>query len=101
MTGADVRSPCGQFAKRQGIIHFVFAEPRILSYNLQLKALFARSSGCLTLFAETALELHPVPIRSLFPPTPHSFLDPLNMPPAQPFHLASKLKVLSNLVVIQ
>ena len=30
MPDADVRSPCGEFAKRQGIIHFVFAEPRKL-----------------------------------------------------------------------
>ena len=34
MTSADVRSPCGEFAKRQGIIHFVFAEPRKLNYRL-------------------------------------------------------------------
>ena len=27
MTSADVRSPCGEFAKRQGIIHFAFANP--------------------------------------------------------------------------
>jgi hypothetical protein len=26
MAGADVRGPCGEFAKRQGIIDFAFAE---------------------------------------------------------------------------
>ena len=33
MAGADVRSPYGEFAKRQGIIHFAFAETRKLSYT--------------------------------------------------------------------
>ncbi|RLB99568.1 MAG: hypothetical protein DRH90_20260 [Deltaproteobacteria bacterium] len=32
MASADVRSPCGKFAKRQGIIHFVFAEPKKLTF---------------------------------------------------------------------
>ena len=34
MAGADVRSPCGEFAKCQGIIHFAFAESRKLSSKL-------------------------------------------------------------------
>ncbi len=38
MASADVRCPCGEFAKRQGIIHFAFPEPQKLRYNLQLKA---------------------------------------------------------------
>ncbi len=32
MASADVRSPCGEFAKRQGIIHFAYAEYRKLCY---------------------------------------------------------------------
>jgi hypothetical protein len=36
MASADVRSPYGEFAKRQGIIHFAFSEPRKLSYCLLL-----------------------------------------------------------------
>ena len=32
MAGADVRSPYGEFAKRQGIIHFAFFESRKLSH---------------------------------------------------------------------
>ena len=31
MASVDVRSPCGEFAKRQGIIHFAFAKLRKLS----------------------------------------------------------------------
>ena len=33
MAGGDVRSPCGEFAKRQGIIHFAVPESRKLSYQ--------------------------------------------------------------------
>jgi hypothetical protein len=36
MASADVRSPYGEFAKRQGIIHFAFSESRKLSYSLYL-----------------------------------------------------------------
>ncbi len=40
MADADVRCPCGEFAKRQGIIHFAFAESRKLSQedNLNVHA---------------------------------------------------------------
>ncbi len=34
MASADVRNPCGEFAMRQGIIHFAFGEARKLRYSL-------------------------------------------------------------------
>ena len=36
MASADVRRPCGEFAKRQGIIYFALAEHRKLNYSLWL-----------------------------------------------------------------
>ena len=41
MVSADVRSPCGEFTKRQWIIHFAFIEAR----KLNCKLLIAYSSS--------------------------------------------------------
>ena len=50
MAGADVRSPCGEFAKRQGIIHVAFPKCRKLSYSSQSPSnpvcWEARKPGC-------------------------------------------------------
>jgi hypothetical protein len=43
MASADVRSPCGEFAKCQGIIHFAFSDSRKLRYSLSIKSLIPES----------------------------------------------------------
>ncbi len=76
MASADVRSPCGEFAKRQGIIHFAFAKPRKLNYKL----LAAYSLNVLSLFRRfffgsrrlgpflRVVGIHPVSGESSVPP---------------------------------